>query len=439
MIALLGFITVCTAVILITKNKMQPVPALILIPVVTCIAGGFGPQLSKFIVKGILEVAPMGTMFIFATLFFGIIIDAGTVDPIIKRIFKIVGRDPVKIVLATGILAMMVHLDGNGAVTFLITVPAMLPLYDAVGMRRTTLATVIALSAGLMNTEPWAGTAQRCMVALKLTTDQLWVPLVIPFVVGGISILLIDYKLALDEKKRLATLPSYQANLETAATTELIYEVSEEKQKIARPKCFWFNVILVIALIGVLVSGKVTPVVAFMVALTLVLMVNYPNVNDQKERMNAHAKDALLMSGIVFATGALVGVMSGTGMIPAMAQVLVNIIPSEFGRYLAVFVGIISMPLSLLFDPSSFYFGVLPVIAEAGKSFGVPVAEVARAAFLGQMNMGFPISPLTGGTFLLVALAGVGLGEHQLKTFPYAFLVTIIMLVVSIAIGAVSI
>lgn len=438
MIALLGFITVCTAVILITKNKMQPVPALILIPVITCIAGGFGPQLSKFIVKGILEVAPMGTMFIFATLFFGIIIDAGTVDPIIKKIFKIVGRDPVKIVLATGILAMMVHLDGNGAVTFLITVPAMLPLYDAVGMRRTTLATVIALSAGLMNTEPWAGTAQRCMVALKLTTDQLWMPLVIPFVVGAISILLIDYKLALDEKKRLASLPNYQANLETAAT-ELVYEVSEEKQKTARPKCFWFNVILVLALIGVLVSGKITPVVAFMIALTLALMVNYPNVNDQKERMNAHAKDALLMSGIVFATGALVGVMSGTGMIPAMAKVLVNIIPNEFSRYLAVFVGIISMPLSLLFDPSSFYFGVLPVIAEAGKSFGIPVAEIARAAFLGQMNMGFPISPLTGGTFLLVALAGVSLGEHQVKTFPYAFLVTLIMLVASIVVGAVSI
>ena len=175
-----------------------------------------------------------------------------------------------------------------------------------------------------------------------------------------------------------------------------------------------------------------------MVALTLVLIINYPDVKDQKDVLDAHAKEALLMCGIVFATGALVGVMSSTGMITAMAQTLVNIIPLSLGKHIALFVGIAGMPASLLFDPSSFYFGVLPVLAEAGQSFGIPGVEVARAAFLGQMNMGFPISPLTGGTFLLIALAGLDLGEHQKKTFPWAFGVTIVMLIVSIAIGAVT-
>lgn len=432
MIALLGFITVCSAVILIMKKVMEPVPALILVPTITGLLGGFGFDTFKFIVKGLISVAPMGTMFIFATLFFGLIIDAGTVKPIIRMIFRLVGRDPVKICLGTGILAMMVHMDGNGAVTFLITVPAMMPLYDALGMRRTTLATIIALSAGLMNTEPWAGTAQRAMVSLHMTPADLWTPLLIPLVVGGICILAVDYYLGVCERKRIG-----EVNL-AGGSFEFQDTATEEELHFERPKLAPVNMLLVVITIGSLISGKIPPVVAFMLALSISLLINYPKVKDQKDIMNKHAKNALLMAGIVFATGALVGVMSNTGMITAMANAIVSVVPSSLGQHIALFVGIIGMPASLLFDPSSFYFGVLPVLAEAGVSYGVPAVEVARAAFLGQMNMGFPISPLTGGTFLLIALAGIDLGEHQKKTFPWAFGITLIMLAVSIAVGVVS-
>ncbi|MGE1061700.1 citrate:proton symporter [Megasphaera paucivorans] len=432
MIALLGFITVCSAVVLIMKKVMEPVPSLILVPTITGLLGGFGLDTFKFIVKGLISVAPMGTMFIFATLFFGIIIDAGTVKPIIRMIFRLVGRDPVKICVGTGILAMMVHMDGNGAVTFLIAVPAMMPLYDALGMRRTTLATIIALSAGLMNTEPWAGTAQRAMVSLHLTPADLWTPLLIPLIVGGICILAVDYYLGVCERKRIGEINLAGGSLEFQDMD------TEEEKRFVRPKLAPVNMLLVVITIGSLISDKIPPVVAFMLALSVALLINYPKVKDQKDIMNKHAKNALLMAGIVFATGALVGVMSNTGMITAMANAIVSVVPTSLGQHMALFVGIIGMPASLLFDPSSFYFGVLPVLAEAGVSYGVPAVEVARAAFLGQMNMGFPISPLTGGTFLLVALAGIDLGEHQKKTFPWAFGITLIMLAVSIAIGVVS-
>jgi CitMHS family citrate-Mg2+:H+ or citrate-Ca2+:H+ symporter len=431
MIALLGFITVCSAVVLIMKKTMEPMPALILVPTITGLIGGFGLDTFKFIVKGLISVAPMGTMFVFATLFFGLIIDAGTVRPIIRLIFRWVGHDPVKICLGTGILAMMVHMDGNGAVTFLITVPAMMPLFDALGMRRTTLATIIALSAGLMNTEPWAGTAQRAMVALHLTPADLWTPLLIPLIAGAICVLGIDYYLGVCERRRIG-------NIKLDSDFSFQDTMNEEEKRFARPKLAPVNMILVVVTIGALISGKIPPVVAFMLALSVALLINYPKVKDQKDIMNRHAKNALLMAGIVFATGALVGVMSSTGMITAMANAIVSVVPNSLGQHMALFVGIIGMPASLIFDPSSFYFGVLPVLAEAGQSYGVPAVEVARAGFLGQMNMGFPISPLTGGTFLLIALAGLDLGEHQKKTFPWAFGVTMVMLAVAIAIGAVS-
>ena len=155
MLALLGFLTVIVLLVVIMSKKMNPVVALIIVPIVFGIIGGFGFELPKFILEGVKSIAPTGTMFIFAILFFGILTDAGTFQPIIDKILEKVGKDPVKITIGTAVLAMLVHLDGSGAVTFLITVPAMLPLYNALGMRKTTLATVVALGAGVMNILPW--------------------------------------------------------------------------------------------------------------------------------------------------------------------------------------------------------------------------------------------------------------------------------------------
>ncbi|MFR5862901.1 MAG: hypothetical protein ACLUES_15155 [Flavonifractor plautii] len=89
------------------------------------------------------------------------------------------------------------------------------------------------------------------------------------------------------------------------------------------------------------------------------------------------------------------------------------------------------MPASLLFDPDSFYYGVLPVLAQTAGGFGV-VGDVGRAAILGQMTVGFPVSPLTASTFLLVGLSGVDFGEHQKKTIPLAWLVSLVMVAVAI-------
>jgi CitMHS family citrate-Mg2+:H+ or citrate-Ca2+:H+ symporter len=95
-----------------------------------------------------------------------------------------------------------------------------------------------------------------------------------------------------------------------------------------------------------------------------------------------------------------------------------------------------SMPLSLVFDPDSFYLGLLPVLAGASQDAGGSAIELGRAAVLGQMTTGFPVSPLTPATFLLIGLADVELGDHQRRTIPYAFGVTLIMGVVALATGA---
>lgn len=421
MTAILGFVTIILLLATIMMKKLSPLIALIAVPVVTALIGGHGLKIGGYIGDGIKSIAPTGTMFIFAILFFGILTDVGTFQPIIDKIIKVVGKDPIKIAIGTALLAMIVHLDGSGAVTFLVTVPAMLPLYDSLGMKRTTLATIVALGAGVMNILPWGGPTIRAATSLKIPVTELFNPLLIPVLVGILFVFFLAYRLGKAEKVRIG-------NIEITET-----ENTQENKK--EVKNFGINIIIIIVSIIVLISGKLSPTVVFMIAFCLATVINYPNVKDQKERVDAHAKEALMMASVLFAAGAFIGIMQKSGMITEMSEMMVNIIPHSLGRAMAIVTGVIAMPASLLFDPDSFYFGVLPVLTSTAQEFGASPIAVGRAAILGQMTTGFPVSPLTASTFLLLGLTGVELGEHQKKTIPYAFLLTIVMLIVAVVTG----
>lgn len=419
--AVLGFLTIFILLILIMSKKVSPVIALIIVPTIMAIIAGHSLNTVKYILDGIKSIAPTGTMFLFAILFFGILTDAGTFQPIIKKILNIIGKDPVKITIGTAILTMLVHLDGSGAVTFLITIPALLPLYEALKMKKTVLATIVALGAGVMNILPWGGPTIRAATSLKIPVTELFNPLLIPVLVGIISVLFFSYLMGRSEKNRLGD----------SLNNVLIREESEEKEV----KNFYFNILIIIISIVVLISGKISPTVVFMLAFCIVTMVNYPSVKEQKEKIDSHAKEALMMVSLLFAAGAFIGIMTNSGMIKSMSEIIVSAVPKSLGRYLPEITGVLSMPASLLFDPDSFYFGILPVLSDTAQSLGVSATSVGRAAILGQMTTGFPVSPLTGSTFLLIGLTGVELGEHQKKTIPYAFVVTIIMLIVAVITG----
>lgn len=428
MLAWLGLLTIIALLFLVMTKKMAAVVALILVPIVTALMAGFTHEIIGFITEGIKSIASTGVMFIFAILFFGILTDAGTFKPLIKKLLSFSGNDPAKVTVATALLAMLVHLDGSGAVTFLVTIPAFLPLYDALNMKRTTLATVTALGAGTMNILPWGGPTIRAASALEVSVTTLFNPILLPVLLGLFSVLVIAFFLGKKERKNV-TLTRADAVYETAEIQSTAHE---------RSKFFYLNIAMILVAVAVLISGMVPPHIIFMVAFAAAITLNYPNPTVQGERIDSHAKAALLMASILFAAGCFTGILKGSGMIDAMAQGAVTLIPESVGGHLAVLTGIVSMPASLLFDPDSFYFGILPLISSTASHFGVASVEVGRAAIMGQMTTGFPVSPLTGSTYLLIGLTGVDLGEHQRKTIPLAFLVTLIILLFSLLIGAIS-
>jgi CitMHS family citrate-Mg2+:H+ or citrate-Ca2+:H+ symporter len=431
MLAWLGFSTILVFLILIISKRLSVMTALVLTPIFFGFLAGFGFQdLGKFALDGIKQVAPTGILLMFAVLYFATMLDAGLFDPVVAFIVKTVKGDPLKVVLGTAILTMIIHLDGDGTATFMIVLSAFLPIYKKLNISRLVLATVVALSVGPLHLVPWSGTSARAISTLKTDAVHIFNPNV-PAIFGGICwVLFVAYYLGKKERKRLGVVDfeyNHQENLST------------EQKHLRRPKLIFLNAILTVSLILSLMKGWVPAPVLFVVAAMVALMINYPKLADQQKVLKGHGTNIFLVSSMIFAAGIFSGILTGSKMIEAMASGLVTLIPQDHANLLPMLTAVTSLPASMLFTPDAYYFGVVPILNEAAVQFGINPLEIGRAALLGQMTVGFPISPLTASTFLLVGLAEVDLGEHQRHTFLWAWGTTLIMTLFAILTGSLHI
>ena len=442
MLTVIGFLTIFVILAVLLANRASAVVALILVPVIAAFVAGFGiGEVGGFITAGLNGVVGVTALFVFAILYFGVMRDAGMFDPIIDRILNFAGRNPVTITLATAALAIVTHLDGAGATSFLITIPAMLPLYDALGMSRLVLATVTGLGVGAMNLVPWGGPTARAGTTVGVDPNVLWVPLIPAQIVGLLSVFGIAYYLGRRERRRLSDEGALEEAKENEGANgerpEGLNERNEEQQALVRPNRFWINVGLTVLVVVTLIAGIAPSEVIFMIALVLALIINYPGLQAQQERIDAHARGAILMASTLLAAGVFLGILEESGMIDGMAEVTASALPNALAPLFPVIIGVVAVPMSLLFGPDPYYFGVLPVLASVAEQFGISPVVMAQASIIGEETVGFPISPLTGSFYLLVGLSGVTIGDHIRHMFPWAWLVSFIMLVVAVISGVI--
>ncbi|GAB2836179.1 CitMHS family transporter [Lentzea nigeriaca] len=424
MLAASGFITIAVFLVAVLSRRVSVLIALTALPILAALVTGFGGRLGSLIGDGLVKVALVAIMITFAVLYFSLMVDVGLFDPAVRRVLRWAKGDPLRITVGTAVLTLLVALDGDGASTFLITISALLPIYHRIGMRPLVLAGVVCLGAGVMNMVPWGGPTARAMAALKLDSADVFVPAVPAMAAGIVWVLVASVLIGRRERRRLGVVELEPDENETSRT---------------RPESvrFWFNVVLTLALIAVLLGQFAKLEVAFVIAFVVAVIVNRPTWAQQQELFAKHGGNVVLVTSMIFAAGVFTGILTGTGMIPAMARALAGVIPDGAGGLLPVLVAVTSMPLSLVFTPDAYYFGVLPVLAETSSAFGGSAAEIGTAAILGQMTTGFPLSPLTASTFILVGMSGVDLGAHQKFVFKWAFGTTIVMTVVALLTGAI--
>ncbi|MDO5401401.1 MAG: citrate:proton symporter [Eubacteriales bacterium] len=445
-VGILGFVTMAAIVLTLFKSKTLPSIAFIVFPsilAVVLVVGGYYSfdNIAALIKAGFGSTGPTAALFVFSVLYFGIMTDAGMFDVIIGKLMKLVGGNVIGVSVMTCIIALIGHLDGGGASTFCIVVPAMLPVYKKMHMKPTSLLQVAVLAMGVLNLMPWAGPTMRAASVLGMEAGQLWGTL-IPIQIFGVVLALVHaVVVGLLEKKRGAGLDGRLAQIE--GSVELNEAEAAAHNELARPKLFVFNLVLTVAVIGLLIWDVFPSYVPFMLGVAAAILVNYPGAKMQKKIINSHAGPALMMCSTLMGAAVLMGVLVksvtvGEATIPSvvtcMADLIQMILPAFLGRHLPLVIGALSVPLALCFDTDSYFYGMLPVMIGIGEGFGISALPIAVSMVVCR-NCATFISPMVPATLLGVGLADVDIKDHIKNSFLWVWGFSILCLVFAVLLG----
>ncbi|KFF22924.1 MULTISPECIES: CitMHS family transporter [unclassified Chryseobacterium] len=428
MLTFLGFVMILIFMVLIMNKKMTPLTALVIVPVTVALFAGFGPELGEMMKNGVKEIALTGVMLIFAILYFSLMIDTGLFEPLVNIILKTVGDNPVKTTIGTAVLTALVSLDGDGSSTYLIVVAAMLPLYKKQGMNPLILTCIIMLAGQIMNILPWGGPTARVMSSLKLGHTEIFVPMIPIMAIGILWVIFVAYILGRREKIRIAK----HGKFTNYNTNDIIGEVD---LKLRRPKLILINLALTITLLVVMILDLVPLGIAFMIAFCIASIINYPKLKDQQKIISKHAGNALSVAGMIFGAGIFTGILNGSGIMQAMGNSMIEIVPKSWGGYLNIVTAAFSIPLTFFLSNDAYYFGILPIIVATGHQLGISPEILGRASLIGQGS--HLLSPLVPSTYLLVSLAGVEFSDHLKYTLKWALGSSIVMLIAALILGVI--
>lgn len=459
-VGILGLVTIVAIVVTLFRSKTQPAIAFIVFPailgLVLVIAGRYSfDNLATMIKSGFSSTGPTAALFVFSVLYFGIMTDAGMFDVIIGKLMKLVGDNVIGVAVVTAIIALVGHLDGGGASTFCIVVPAMLPVYKRMHMRPTILLRIAVLSMGVLNLMPWAGPTMRAASVLGVEAGSLW-QTILPIQIFGIVLAIAHAVLAgFQEKRRGAGLHGKLAQAE--GVIEMEEKVQEQQENdLARPKLFLFNILLTLAVIAMLIWDVFPSYVPFMLGLSIALFVNYGfSAKMHKKLINLHAGPALMMCSTLMGAAVLMGILTTSlgadgkaigakvmelpadaipSVVRCLAGIVSSILPAALGQHLPLIIGILSVPLALAFDTDSYFYGMLPVMIGIGQAFGVNALPIAVAMVVCR-NCATFISPMVPATLLGTGLAEVDIKDHIKASFLYVWVFSILCMVFAAIVG----
>ena len=460
-VGILGLLCIVTIVVTLFQSKTQPAIAFIVFPtilgLILVLSGRHSfDDLAAMIKAGFNSTGPTAALFVFSVLYFGIMTDAGMFDVIIGKLMKLVGDNVIGVTVMTTVIALIGHLDGGGASTFCIVVPAMLPVYQRMHMRKTTLLRVSVLAMGVLNLMPWAGPTMRAASVLGVEAGSLWRTL-LPVQLFGIVLAIAHAVLAgVQEKARGAGLNGKLARTEGTVTIADAEAPAADNSELARPKLFLVNIALTLAVIVMLIWDVFPSYFPFMLGVAAALFINYGfTAKMHKKIINLHAGPALMMCSTLMGAAVLMGILTSSmgadgkvisakvmelpadalpSVVRCLAGLVSSILPTALGQHLPMVIGILSVPLALAFDTDSYFYGMLPVVISIGQAFGVEALPIAIAMVVCR-NCATFISPMVPATLLGTGLAEVDIKDHIKASFMYVWAFSILCMVFAVVIG----
>lgn len=428
MLATIGFILMIVLMIVLIKGWVSPPVAFISLPIIAALCAGFGfVDIGGFIGTGMKSMLSTAVLFVFSISYFTLMDEIGLFDPIINLLTKKAGSKPMMVVIAIILTTFVAHLDGSGATTFLIVVPAFLPIFKRLGFRKESLLAIMCGPYAVMNIVPWGGPTMRAATVAGVETGDLYA-FIIPGVIVLVVLAFVNGFLVLMNEKRHGLTPEL-ASGET--------EDASEKKNVTGSWRYWFNLALTIVMLVFLFLDTPMPLYSiFMIAYAIALVVNFPDSKLQNKKIKTLGTNAMVMTVTLFSVGIFMGVISGSGMVEAMANTIVNVLPGSLAPHMHWVLALFSVPLMMILGTDAFYYAMLPIIIGVVAPFGIS-AEAVAATFLLTATFGTPVSPSVAAVYVGLGLADVSIGDHIKYSLKFVWPMSILTLIAATLLGVV--
>lgn len=428
-LAIAGFIMMIALIIILLKNILTPNVVFVILPTVAALICGFSVnQLGIFVGDGLKSILSTVTLLTFSIMFFSLMKDVGVFNVIVKYVLKLLNNNVRSVLIATIVISSICSLDGNAYATLLVTVPALLPIYDKMRISRKTLFLCIVIGVGATGVTPWGGSLLRAVAVTHADPVALYrslIPIQVVIVILGI---IVAHFMAKIETKNGAGMSDEEfREFKILHITENLVAKNESK-------LLPYNFILVIAAIVLLVIGLIPGHFLFMLAVAIALPLNFPQAKVAQQKIKEYGVTVMPVVITFFAIGAFLGILQGTGMINEMVMFIVSLFPESFGPHIYIAVALFSVPLVIAFGSDAFYFALLPLVAGVAGQFGVSAHNVTYA-LLTTEQIGLLLSPAIAATYLGLGLLGLEIGEHIKHSFGWVWGISVIALLAALIFG----
>ncbi|UBX36557.1 citrate transporter [Enterococcus lactis] len=429
-LAILGFAMMGVITFLLMKDKLNILVCFAILPLVfSFLSGADLSKTTEHIISGLDLTRSIFLMIMFSLPYFALMTDAGLFEILIYKVLKKMKIGGPILCSFTVPLAILATSDGSVMSTYLIVIPLLLPLFKKLKIDPMILVFLTSLGTMLGTIKPWNARVLRAAALLPNVDSpamHVFLKLIPLMILMTILTMIFAYFLGKKSQKRNGFI---KKNIEAGTLVGEEPELSE----MSRPKLFWFNLCLTIAVVTLLIVTSFPEFYIFAVGLILALVINYPDRKMQNKLVSKYAAATYPIAPIVFMSGVVVGVLEGTGMMEQMVMTLVEIVPSSMGPYLHIIIALLSTPLMFIFTNDTWYFALVPIITAVGEQYGVAADIIVLALFF---NVGAFASIVAQPQIIMACdLGGETIREYIRFSFFKLWGISIVWTLVGFAIG----